>query len=212
MSSIYGIVYGNRETEFNPYRNDTPTKPWRWENDPMIEITEKVFKWLPSDEIVGVVSWKFCGKTGVSKAEVEKFVKHDADVYNFSRPIPTVHFMDWSDKGHKGIKGMIQRLCKEIGLDYTNDPQHIVYANQFAAKNIVYQHYIRTVIVPCLKILEGPMWGEVNRDAGYTRAIDTWRLKQLTGLEFYNYVPFILERMLNQYIYTYDVRCLDYHK
>src|SRR5690349_7417545 len=190
---------------------------WRWENQPMIDITEKVVKRLPSDEIVGVVSHKFCEKTGVTKEQVERTIaKYPRNqVWNFSRIItrdPKWNFMDWSDQGHKGIKGMIQRLCSEIGLKYTNNPKHIVYANQFVARNDIFCHYIRTVIVPCLEILETTLWEVVDKPAGYTRAMDAKKLKELTGLEYYNYVPFILERMLMQYIDHYKVKTFDYHR
>jgi hypothetical protein len=112
--------------------------------------------------------------------------------------------MDWSNEGHTGIRSMIQRCCDHVGINYNDNPAHIIYANQFVARKWVYQKYINEVIKPCLDILEGPMWDEVNRDAGYTRAIDSAKLKELTGLDFYNYIPFILERMFMQFV--------DHHK
>lgn len=210
--TVFGITYSDKTTEFKEWRNDKPVRPWRWENDPIIEITDTIFKHLPSDEIVGVVSWKFPQKTGVSKEQVEKFIRRPAQVYNFSTNIPVPNFMDWSDRGHKGIKSMIQRLCQAVGLKYDNDPQHIIYANQFVARNDIYQHYVRTVLKPCIDIMETSMWDEINREAGYTRAMHQPKLRELTGLEFYNYFPFICERLLMQYVSHYGVKCLDYHK
>lgn len=120
--------------------------------------------------------------------------------------------MNWSDDGHKGIKGFIMRCCEHVGMEYTNDPKYIVYANQFVAKKHVYVSYVNDVIKPCLELLEGPMWGEVNRNAGYTRAMPDEKLKLYTGLDFYNYVPFILERMMCQYIFNKKLKCVDINR
>lgn len=136
-----------------------------------------------------------------------------SDVYVFCRKHPPhIHFMDWSNEGHKGIKAMIQRCCDYVGMEYTNDPKPIIYANQFVATKHVYTSYINEVIKPCLELLEGEMWEEVNKDAGYTRAMEASLLKQYTGLDFYNYVPFILERMMMQFVHNKKLVCADYFK
>jgi hypothetical protein len=202
---IKGIVYGDRVTEYEPIRNDKPDKAWRWENGPMIEASETMFNDLDSNDLVGVFSHKFKEKTGISKSNLYRFLKDSkkADVYNFCRGHGKhIHFMDWSNQGHPGIKDFIRRCCDHVGMVYTNDPKHIVYANQFVATKHVYLSYINELIKPCLELLEGPMWEEVNVPASYTRAMPAERLKELTGLDFYNYVPFILERMMCQFIHS----------
>jgi hypothetical protein len=209
MIKIFGIVYGDKQTEYEPFRNDKPLRPWRWENDPMISITDNLISDLAVDHLVGVFSHKFQHKTGLTKGHVYAAINPGYDVYNFSRKIGVPNFMNWSDEGHKGIKGFIQKCCEHTGLTYTNHPKHIIYANQFVAKKSVYVDYINSVIKPSLELLEGPLWVHVNKEAGYTRAMDREKLRMLTGLEFYNYVPFILERMMMQYIFSKKLKCID---
>src|SRR5690606_34292813 len=117
-------------------------------------------------------------------------------------------FMDWSNAGHAGIKYFIIECCNHLGLIYDNDPKHIVYANQFIARKSIYVDYVNNVIKPCLKLLEGDMWNSVNVDAGYTRALSKDELLKYTGLEFYNYIPFILERMMMQYIHNKKIKTM----
>lgn len=209
MVKIWGIVYGDKQTEYTSFRNDKPARPWRWENDPMIFISDNYLPELSPKDLVGVFSHRFAHKTGFSKADVLSRAQPGYDVYNFSRKIGVPNFMNWSDEGHKGIKGFIQRCCDHTGLTYTNFPKHIIYANQFLATRDVYVGYINEIIKPCLDLLEGPLWVHVNQDAAYTKAMDKETLRQLTGLEFYNYVPFILERMMMQYVFSRNLKCID---
>lgn len=209
MVRIFGIVYGDKVTEYEPFRNDKPVKPWRWENDPMITITDNHLSDLSSNDFVGVFSHRFGHKTGLKKVDVLNKIQPGYDVYNFSRKIGVPNFMNWSDEGHKGIKGFIQKCCEHTGLTYTNYPKHIIYANQFIATRDVYVGYINEIIKPCLELLEGPLWIHVNQEAGYTRAMDKEKLRRLTGLEFYNFIPFILERMIIMYVFSRKLKCID---
>jgi hypothetical protein len=212
MIRVYGITYGDKTTEYTEFRNDKPEKPWRWENGPMVTISDTLLNDLSDNDIVGVVSWKFGRKANIEKPELMALMNLQqkdgvpAHVFSFSRPLGDIHFMNWSDAGHVGIIDYVRRCCEHCDIEYTNDPKHVIYANQFLARKHVYQDYINTVIKPCLELLEGSMWEEVNRDAGYTQAMKQPTLKEKTGLDFYNYVPFILERMMSQYIFNRDLR------
>lgn len=212
MVKIWGIVYGNNVTEYTPYRNQATEKLWRFENNCLIEIIDNHIGNLSNEDYLGIFSWKFRAKTSLSQSSLMRKLKDSpqVDIFNCCRHYPpSLHFMNWSDDGHKGIKGFIQRCCNHVGMTYTNDPKYIVFANQFVARKRVYVAYVNEVIKPCLELLEGPMWEEVNRDAGYTRAMEKEKLKAYTGLDFYNYIPFILERMMCQYIHSKNLTCID---
>lgn len=209
MVRVYGIVFKDKETEYIPIRNDNPKKPWQFENEPMQVVTDTLIDDMEPLDLLGIVSYAFRIKTGLSKIRVHTYIKESpkADVYNFCRKHGTrqnpVHFMDWSEQGHPGIKDFIQRCCKHVGMVYTNDPKHVVYANQFVASKHVYVSYMNEVIKPCLELLEGPMWEEVNRDPSYTKA--------KPGVA-YTFIPFVLERMMNQFIFNRKLICNDYYK
>lgn len=207
--NIYGIVYGDKKTEYTPFVNDASEKLWRFENNPMIQISDNNLNSLLPNDLVGVFSWKFPHKTGLTKTMVLNKI-HRArlsgpDVYNFYKfDKRRLHFMNWSDEGHRGIKGFIQRCCDHVGIQYCNDPTHIIAANQFVAKKHIYVDYINDVIKPCLELLEGPMWEDVKHDAGYTRAVPSIKEQGL-----YNYIPFILERMMMQYVMHRNLKVVD---
>lgn len=215
--SIYGVIYGDKKTPFVPWRNDCYDKKWRFENNIIVRVPGLFKNSDRSDCFLGIFSWKFEQKTGKNYAQVFEacnlFHSSDFQLINFSPNLGSNirgfgNFMDWSDKGHIGIKSMVERCCKNVGMVYENNPKTVVYANLFAARYYVYKDYVETVIKPCLDLLEGEMWAEVNREAGYTAGLEKEELKRLTGLDFYNYVPFILERMMMQYIHNKDIKVI----
>lgn len=205
---IFGITYGEHTTEYTEYKAKRTATPWRFENDAMIDIVENHLSDVEDNEYVGVFSHKFYRKTGLTKKQVYTILeKSNKPVINLSPNIRSGMtrfgtFMDWSDMGHVGIKGMVKVCCEHVGIEYNNDPEHIIYANQFVARKDIYIEYIESIIKPCLELLEGELWEQVNKPAGYTVGLPAEKLKHYTGLDFYNYVPFVLERMAMQWFTT----------
>lgn len=209
MIEIFGITYGDKATEFREYRDTFREKRWRFENNAMIDIALNHIDHLDSDDWVGVVSWKFTRKTGIHKERLWKLLESldpSIDVVNCCPDIRHLHFMDWSEAGHTGIVRYIRSCCAHVGLEYNHDCAHVIFANQFVCRKSIYVDYVLNVIIPCLELLEGELWQEVNRPSGYTAGMHPERLLHLTGLTFYNYVPFILERMFMQYVDSNDLK------
>jgi len=222
MLKVYGITYGNHKTEYLEYRNEFKEKLWRFENNCMIDIIEKEksapeFHW--NNDYLGIFSCRFREKTGISSDRLfntfhnAKILIRHIDVYNLSPDLGNNiagygNFMDWSEAGHKGIKKLIQACCDHIGIIYENNPDQVIYANQFIARKSVYIDYIERVIKPCLELLEGPLWNQVNVEAGYTAGLEKEELKKYTGLDFYNFLPFICERMMMQYVHSEKLKTI----
>lgn len=202
--TVYGIIYHDKKTEFFPYFNTFKTKLHRFESNPVIDIVDSRLGDMGLSEMLGILSWRFTEKTGITKTKLYTHLgslPESVDVVNCSPLLPAkINFMDWSDEGHIGIKAMIQSCCDHVGMPYNNNCQHVIYANHFIAKKYIYDDYVQYVLKPCLELLEGDMWEQVNKPAGYTRAMDAEKLKKFTGLDFYNYVPFIMERMFMLYV------------
>jgi hypothetical protein len=202
-TKLYGIIYGDKQTEFTPYVNQFTTNRHRFENDPIIDIVHNHAADLCPIDWLGIFPWKFKQKTRLTPDAVTNIISQadgETDVINFSPYLGNhIHFMNWSDEGHAGIRDYIRRCCAHVGIDYIDNPPHIIYANLFVARYYIYLHYANTVLIPCLQLLEGEMWPEVNRPSGYTAGMELAELKRHTGLDFYNYVPFIMERMFMQY-------------
>ncbi len=222
ISALYGLCYQDKKTPFCriPVDDLYQEKKWRFENNVLVHIHRfQIYESFDSvSTFVGFLSWKFREKTGITEDKVyelcELYFNSDIQLINFSPNLGSNirgfgNFMDWSDKGHIGIKSMVERCCKHVGMVYENNPKTVVYANLFAARYYVYKDYVETVIKPCLELLEGEMWEEVNREAGYTAGLEKEELKRLTGLDFYNYVPFILERMMMQYIHNKGIKVVN---
>ena len=209
---IYSIYYGpNQESEYIDFLAHKTDKAWRFEYQSMIPIIDHHVYALLDGDFLGIFSWKFREKTGISKTRLYHKVDESADVWNCSPDLGNKiagkwTFMEWSEEGHKGITKLIQACCDHVGINYNQNPEHVIYANQFVARKGVYMDYMNTVIKPSLELLEGELWQEVNRPAGYTRALPKDELLRLTGLEFYNFVPFVLERMTMQYIDHFKIK------
>ena len=77
----------------------------------------------------------------------------------------------------------------------------VTYSNYFIMSKERWIDYIENWIIPSLAYLEGDLWNEINTDAGYTGGLTKEELKERTGLEFYNFATFILERLIIQYVY-----------
>lgn len=224
---LFTITYlDGQPCPFNEYRNRATENLHRFEYNPMLDIVENQLKQVWPWEMVGIFSHKFLGKTKRSTQNVQQSIydamelfgddgSHSVQLVNFSPkftyPIAGKYgtFMDWSAAGHgETLRDLIKACCEHIGFKYHNNPEHIVYANQFAARKAVYVDYIETVIKPCLALLEGPLWETVNQPANYGPGLKAEKLKALTGLEFYNYLPFVLERMTMQYIANRNIKTI----
>lgn len=219
MLQIYGIIYGDKETEYTPYLNERKEQAWRFENNAIIDIILNDASNLYNDAYIGIFSWKFPKKTGLFREQViKRFIEAQKtdkgfDVGNFSPKLGKNIggcgcFMDWSEAGHKGIKAIIQACCAHTGMIYENDPQHVVYAHQFIAKKSVWVEYVNTVLIPSIQLMETELWETVNQDAGYTLALKKEALKAATGLDFYNYLPFVCERLFMQFIHNRNLNTI----
>ena len=76
-------------------------------------------------------------------------------------------------------------------------------------KREYYLDYIENFVKPSLQYMEEEIWEEVNVDAEYKSGLPPELLKQYTGLDFYNYQTFVLERMIlffidNKKLKTYN--------
>lgn len=215
MTRIYGITYGNKQTEYIPFQNTFHLKAWRFEYNPMLHIVNNMVSDMAGNDLLGIVSWKFGQKSKLSKQQVMAICdaedSKDTELINFSpdlgNPAGYACFMDWSAAGHgETLRYLIKECCRLLGWQYYNYPQHVVYANMFVARVGVYREYMHAVS-RCIDFLESEsMWWLVNTDAAYTAGNAKVELKRNLGLDFYNYLPFVLERMTMQFIANRNIK------
>ena len=208
---IYQIAYSEaQKVEFNRILNLWSKKPHRFEWGPMLELCGEggEIHLLSDSDYFGVLSWKFGQKTGLDRYELfsrinPQLADGPVDVFTACKPIQHngySSFMQWSEEGHKGTIYLLERCLWNIGAKYYHEPKHIVYANQFITTKAVYLDFINNWAKPSLELLEGELWPIVNKDAGYQAGLPKRELKRLTGLDFYNYLPFVMERLFSQYL------------
>jgi len=181
----YNIFYDESQLDscdYMPFREQKTGKPWRFEYNTYPAILESI-EFMQDDAFIGIFSWKFRDKTKISKTRLYTTIDDSADLWNCSPDLGNKiagkwNFMEWSEEGHKGITKLIQACCDHAGINYNPTPEHVIYANQFVTRKHIYVDYMNTVIKPCLELLEGELWQEVNRPAGYSRELPQDELLQ----------------------------------
>jgi hypothetical protein len=199
---IWGITFDKgQHTEFTPFFNQTKEKSWRFEYNPIIELSNKMDN---DDMYYGVFSWKFPMKTGMSKRILEKVIRNqNSDVIGLAPEFFKHNYLSFSYKQHPGLKELLEKVCNKLNLNLPKEVDKVVYSNFFLAKGKVYKNYVNNVIIPALDYMENEIWEEVNKDAQYKSGLSKENLLNYTGLEYYNFVTFVLERMLSVWLYNH---------
>ena len=89
-------------------------------------------------------------------------------------------------------------ICKDLELPI-KEPVNTIYSNFFVLKTPLYKRYVNEVLILAMYLLEGRYWNLANRDSTY-QGMSKEKLKELTGLDYYNFVTFICERLIGQWI------------
>ena len=207
---IHSIKYKDEQiVEYTPYFNKATEKLWRFEYNPMINIIPNTTK-----EYVGVFSHKFPHKTGLYKKALIKSLDelkyNEFDVINYSPKYwnSIGEYLDFSYKQHPGLEDLLQKTLSHLGVEYTKELNVTpIYANQFIMKSEYYKDYINNWIRPSLEYMENTsFWYEVNKDAQYKGGLTPEQLKEATNLDFFNFVTFILERLILFYIHNKNLK------
>jgi glycosyltransferase involved in cell wall biosynthesis len=200
---MYSIKYReDQNTEYQSYLNQNKETSWRFEYNPLMNIVPKVEK-----EYVGVLSWRFLQKTGLAKNLLYNMIKPtlkegNVDMINLSprKWLSGKEYMEFSEKQHPGLENLLKLICLKLGVIYNPNPKNIVYSNFFILKTSIYKEYVEEWIKPALACLEGEYWTLANKDANYIGGLSKEDLKLHTGLDYYNMITFVLERLILQFI------------
>ena len=84
----------------------------------------------------------------------------------------------------------------------------MVYFNYFVATPKVYKHFVDSILSPAISLFKNDK--ELNKlgmiNANYRNQIPPHSFTKDTGLNYYPRIPFLLERLINVYIYINDVK------
>jgi len=175
--------------------NSIEDKSYLFEYNPMIKIVEE----CKIPEYVGIFSYKFPYKTGFYKKYVEEILDNeDSDVITFCKQTPT--YLAWTEQQHPGFMNVFQKVCDKLDL-IVSEPRCTIYSNFFVAKSHIYKEYVQ-LLQRAIDIMENDP--EIRKlcwqDAQYKSGLNTEDLKKYTGLDFYTFHTFILERLISVWI------------
>jgi hypothetical protein len=204
---IFSIVYSeNQPCEYTCYNNSHIRTPEQnsfiFEYNPIIDIIDNH---TIKEDYLGIFSWKFSFKTGIFRKKLDWILSKQTkefDVYILCKPLK-YPYIAFTEAVHPGFKLRFNFLLKEIGKEnfIDKEPKHTVYSNFFIAKKEIYKDFINTWIKPSIFVMENNK--ELNKlvleECNY-KGLPREQLLAYTGLSYYNYVTFLLERLFSFYL------------
>lgn len=194
---LYGITYDdNQITEFTEYRNKVKTieeKSYLFEYNPIIDIIDN--HKFEENDYIGIFSWKLPFKTNLTKKFLNMMLLQNSnfDVYGLSVPLDEP-YLSFTEKNHPGFMNIFEKICNKLNL-VVKEPKNIVYSNQFIASKEVYTKYVNEVVKPTIELMETEFKDLVWKDSKYPGLGE--KLKQYTGLDYYPFHTFVLERLFS---------------
>jgi hypothetical protein len=205
---IYTIYYSDDQLiQFVPYKNLVKTveeKSYLFEYNVITKLVDN------TQGLTGFLSHKFLLKTGISAAEIYWFVKNNEfDVLILCRPIPK--YLEFTEGHHPGFTVRFKKLLSLLDIPF-KEPKHVVYSNFFIAKSEIYKEY-NQVLTKAIDILENEMYEDAWGDSSY-KGLPKEKLIEATGLEYYTFHTFLLERLFSVWLETKDfnVKLFGYEK
>lgn len=209
---IYSIVYKEDQiAEHTKYDNShirtVEDKSYLFEYNPIVDI---VSNHEITEDYLGIFSWKLPLKTGLFKKKLLWLLKNAEQADGYSACVHKFPggYLKFTEKYHPGFMELFKPLCEDLGLS-SKEPEHMIYSNYFFLKTELYKDYVETVIKPAIELLETKYKDLAWRDANYTDGLQGDTLKYFTGLDYYTFHTFIIERLIGQYI---DTKGLNFKK
>lgn len=199
---LYSITYSpNQDVEYKRIANRISTieeKSYLFEYNKIIEYTE-CWETYNKDSYLGFFSHKFPHKTGFYKKYVEEILNNeDSDVVIFCKQIPD--YLNWSEAQHPGLLSILRKVCTKLGLGIEHGIP-VVYSNFFVAKAEAYKEYVE-VLKKAIDIMETD--SEIKelcwKNTNYIGGLDSDQLFKYTGLKYYTFHTFVLERLISIWI------------
>ncbi len=153
-------------------------------------------------KLTGVLSPKFCVKTGLSGPDLIAFIEanpgHDVYLANSGAWAPYSNFNVWehAEANHPGIVAAAQALLDAVGIDWdlSNQPRHghdvFLFSNFWVGTEAFWDSYVGGILVPIASFIEQhpthPASIGIFEDTNHTTVGP--------------YLPFVIERMISTYL------------
>lgn len=213
--SIFGITYEQytQTTEYVKYDNSkirsVRDKSYLFEYNPVMDILDN---YSNDCEYLGILSWRFPEKTGLSKKALYTLLRankyQDYDVINLTPSYKdldpkNIGYYKWTEKIHPTWLEKFTKLCGFLGLSTEEpDQSRIIFSNMVVAKKEIYQKFVTDIVAEAIMILENEMKEEAFENSKYINKLGEEKLEELTGLPYYTFHTFLLERLWSAYLMT----------
>lgn len=208
---IYTITYHTEQpTEYENYFNkinSVAEKSYLFEYNVFIDIVDN---YPIQSNLVGVFSWKFPYKTQIFKKKLEWIVKNNPsyEIYNLCTLKFKNKYLAFTESVHPGFMAIFKELCKDLNLP-SYEPKNIIYSNFFLAKSEIYKEFVNDIIKPAIVLLETKYKKQVWNNSNY-KGLSKEQLKEFTGLDYYPFHTFLLERLFGQWLETKNYKIYNY--
>lgn len=211
------------ESEYTPFFNRDCTV--YFENGTIADAV--TYDWHNGSDYFGVVSYKLREKIGsvmkerwahagivntsettFSPAHFEYALRfHQPDAMSFQRHMPHDPVI-LAERFHPGFRKYWTHIMQEIGMPWV--PTHlkdVFYCNYFIAKSEVYEGYVRDMLMPAMKVMDG--MPELFANSGYPHRLPT-SLAVKWSIPNYPFHPFLCERFFSWYAHVNNLNCKHY--
>lgn len=108
---------------------------------------------------------------------------------------------DFTEQCHPGFKKIFEKLCNKLNLQIRDKHISTIYSNFFVAKGDIYREYVKVLEKAC-NIMEEDE--EIKKlcwqNANYNVSLSSEELFKYTGLKYYTFHTFILERLFSVWL------------
>jgi hypothetical protein len=168
-----------------------------------------VFSWKASQKINNFNFEQMQEKVN-SNLDCDIIAPNPKNYIHCARRIKSEHTIRFGK--HKFMDGF-NLLIKKLKLSenpstFMLQKQKMIYFNYFIAKPEIYKHFVDTILDPVITLFQED--SEMNKmgylPEKYKKQVPPVSFTQDTGLSYYPKIPFLLERLINVYIYVNDVK------
>ncbi len=213
---IHSIIYDqNQKADFEVYDNShiktVEQRSYLFEWNAILDISSKLTN---LEGYIGVFSHKFPQKTGLSPKILNRLLlKNNYQHYDFINLSPQHwktgrEYLQFSEEQHPGLIERLEEICKAVGLKYWHNLKYVNFSNFYITKIEVFNDYVNNYITPAIAYMENNK-DRFMIDAQYKGGLNSEELKKVSGLDFYSFHAFILERLILMYLENKNLKVLN---
>lgn len=204
---LWSIIYDNENqiAEYEKYDNSgirtVEKRSYLFEWNAILDIIDNK---LENEDYLGVFSWKLGQRTGFTRNILLKSLKFynykNYDVINLTPNYKelNLNYYTWTNNYHPTFLDKFIKVCNHVGL-VVKEPKTVVISNMVIAKKEVYKDFVNNCAKKAIDFMH-ENFEEFNENAHYGSGLPAKELEKFTGMQYYNFFTFVLERMWSAYI------------